>query len=130
MAPPCGTEAALLIGEKSDGPHVRLLFACWHGKVAHRDRDGRRGQALQPGCERRQLLRRPHLYLTHVRAHPGCGFPIPTAATLFQRIPGYDVVRSMTRQLAGQGQEMPRLALHLFRYRLIAIGVVVAFIRS
>lgn len=25
-----------------------------------------------------------HLYLTHVRAHPGCGFPIPTTSTTFE----------------------------------------------
>jgi len=25
-----------------------------------------------------------HLYLTHVRGHPSCGFPIPTTATLFE----------------------------------------------
>jgi hypothetical protein len=24
-----------------------------------------------------------HLYLTHVRANPGCGLPIPTTSTLF-----------------------------------------------
>ena len=25
-----------------------------------------------------------HLYLTHVRTNPGCGFPIPTTSTLFE----------------------------------------------
>lgn len=25
-----------------------------------------------------------HLYLTHVRGNPGCGFPIPTTSTLFE----------------------------------------------
>ncbi len=37
-----------------------------------------------------------HLYLTHVRTNPGCGFPIPSTATLFEvstegcimRVPG------------------------------------------
>jgi len=37
-----------------------------------------------------------HLYLTHVRANPGCGLPIPTTSTLFEvaadgrihRVPG------------------------------------------
>jgi len=37
-----------------------------------------------------------HLYLTHVRGNPGCGFPIPTSSTLFEvvadgrisRVPG------------------------------------------
>jgi hypothetical protein len=27
-----------------------------------------------------------HLYLTHVRTNPGCGFPIPTTATVFELI--------------------------------------------
>jgi len=25
-----------------------------------------------------------HLYLTHVRGHPGCGMPIPTTETVFE----------------------------------------------
>ena len=27
-----------------------------------------------------------HLYLTHVKGHPGCGMPIPTTATAFEVI--------------------------------------------
>src|SRR5580658_2035399 len=29
-----------------------------------------------------------HLYLTHVRGHPSCGFPIPTTLTLFEVVRG------------------------------------------
>ena len=29
-----------------------------------------------------------HLYLTHVRSNPGCGFPIPTTSTLFEVVTG------------------------------------------
>jgi hypothetical protein len=34
-----------------------------------------------------------HLYLTHVRANPGCGFPIPTTSTLFEVVTGGRVLR-------------------------------------
>jgi hypothetical protein len=27
-----------------------------------------------------------HLYLTHVRGHPGCGMPIPSTSTVFEVI--------------------------------------------
>jgi hypothetical protein len=29
-----------------------------------------------------------HLYLTHVRGNPSCGFPIPTTSTLFEVVTG------------------------------------------
>jgi hypothetical protein len=29
-----------------------------------------------------------HLYLTHVRGNPGCGFPIPTTSALFEVVTG------------------------------------------
>ena len=29
-----------------------------------------------------------HLYLTHVRANPSCGFPIPTTSTVFEVVTG------------------------------------------
>jgi len=29
-----------------------------------------------------------HLYLTHVRNNPSCGFPIPTTSTLFEVVTG------------------------------------------
>lgn len=29
-----------------------------------------------------------HLYLTHVRTNPGCGFPIPTTSTQFEIVTG------------------------------------------
>ena len=29
-----------------------------------------------------------HLYLTHVRGNPGCGFPIPTTSTEFEVVTG------------------------------------------
>jgi len=29
-----------------------------------------------------------HLYLTHVRGNPGCGFPIPTISTQFEVVTG------------------------------------------
>jgi hypothetical protein len=40
-----------------------------------------------------------HLYLTHVRTNPGCGFPIPTTSTLFEIVTGGRVMRVPGKRL-------------------------------
>ena len=34
-----------------------------------------------------------HLYLTHMRTNPGCGFPIPTTSTQFEVVTGGQIHR-------------------------------------
>lgn len=40
-----------------------------------------------------------HLYLTHVKAHPGCGFPVPTTFTTFEVITDGKVLQVHGAQL-------------------------------
>jgi hypothetical protein len=66
--------------------HVRLFFAMISpmGKwctVAVTDGEGRR---YSLDVLANSSYDAAHLYLTHVRANPGCGMPIPTTATLFE----------------------------------------------
>ncbi len=34
-----------------------------------------------------------HLYVTHVRTNPSCGFPIPTTSTVFEVVTGGRILR-------------------------------------
>lgn len=70
--------------------HLRLLFAIMPsvGKwctVTVVDGDGRR-YSFDVNAD--SSYDAAHLYLTHVRANPSCGFPIPTTATLFEVVTG------------------------------------------
>lgn len=68
------------------GHYLRLLFATLFcmGKwctVTVTDGGGQR-HSLDVNAD--SSYDAAHLYLTHVRNHPSCGFPIPTTATLFE----------------------------------------------
>ena len=40
-----------------------------------------------------------HLYLTHVKGQPGCGFPIPTTSTTFEVVAGGKILHVQGAQL-------------------------------
>src|SRR5260370_40093551 len=72
------------------GSRLRLFFAMLLGMgkwctVTVTDGEGKR-YSLDVNAD--SSYDAAHLYLTHVRNNPSCGFPIPTTLTLFEVVTG------------------------------------------
>ena len=52
--------------------------------MVHRVGPHRRGRRYSLDVNADNSYGAAHLYLTHVKGHPGCGMPIPTTETTFE----------------------------------------------
>ena len=78
------------LGKAEYGSCIRLFFAMLLGMgkwctVTVTDGEGKR-YSLDVNAD--SSYDAAHLFLTHVRGNPSCGFPIPTTLTLFEVVTG------------------------------------------
>jgi hypothetical protein len=126
-------EAAGWLGESRH----RSFLRWWSSRARPTERRGRKNSkrySLDVNAD--SSYDAAHLYLTHVRANPGCGFPIPTTSTLFEvvtdgrvlRVPGkrlrkwIETRRRAGRALPNRWSGLPLAPSFCVTYRLGLLG--------
>ena len=62
----------------------RRVLRRWSSRARPPEQRGRKEQRYSLDVNADSSYDAAHLYLTHVRGNPACGFPIPTTSSLFE----------------------------------------------